>query len=68
MNDREPIHIEDIPATRTRFTPDQAAKLLGVGASTVRRRIRMGDIDVIKVSDRKQWIPRSEIERLLTPQ
>ena len=68
MSDNGPSRIEDIPATRNKFTVEETARLLGIHPSTVRRRIKNGKLDAIIISDRVRWIPRNEIERLLTVQ
>ena len=49
------------------FSRRTLAAILDVSIETVSRRIKAGDIKAVKVGSRLVRIPRSEVERLLSP-
>lgn len=49
------------------LTPREAAKLLGITAQTIYRWIRTGKLTYTRLPSGLYRIPRSEIERILTP-
>lgn len=61
--------ISELPALpgQQLFSRRTLAAMLDVSIETVSRRIKMGDIKAIKVGNRLVRIPRSEVERLLSP-
>ena len=43
----------------------QAAEVMGVSASTLKRRARAGDIKILKLSPRRVGVKMSEVQRFL---
>jgi excisionase family DNA binding protein len=50
-------------AERDMLTVTEAAALLGIETSVLRRRLRLGIMDAVQVNPRLWLIPRDEVER-----
>lgn len=61
--------ISELPGLTSQqlFSRRTVAALLDISIETVSRRIKSGDVRAIKVGSRLIRIPRSEVERLLSP-
>jgi excisionase family DNA binding protein len=49
------------------YSQTDAAAMLGVSVSTLRRMIKARHVRTVRVGGRRQLIPREELERVLTP-
>jgi excisionase family DNA binding protein len=54
---------DEAPSERLAYTVDEAAQLVGVGVTAMRRQLLAGNLGAVKIGDRGTRIPRVELIR-----